>query len=201
MLHHLRGRLAFKKPLDHEVVLEAGGVGYLLRVPASTLDRLPDIGAEITLFTHLHFAESNPAAAFNLFGFRTEIERTVFRMLLKVDRVGPAQALAVMSGVDTPALVAAVRDKNVHLLRTIKGVGEKLAERIVNELAEAFRKVAAELPASAGAGMSRASADALAVLMSLGLSQADAAQRVDAASKSAGAGATADEIVRRCLAT
>jgi Holliday junction DNA helicase RuvA len=186
MFHHLRGTLHSKNPLANEVTVEAGGVGYLLRVPASTLGRLPAAGAEVTLLTHLHFAESNPAAAFNLYGFR-------------VDRVGPSQALAVLSGCETAALVAAVREGNVALLKSFKGVGEKLAERIVHELAEAFSKVAADLPA-AGRGMTRPAADAVAILVSLGLTPAEATLRVDAAVKAAGAAATTDEIVRRCLA-
>jgi Holliday junction DNA helicase RuvA len=199
MFHHLRGTLHSKNPLANEVTIEAGGVGYLLRVPASTMDRLPAAGAEITLLTHLHFAESNPASAFNLYGFRTEVERTIFRLLIRVDRVGPSQALAVLSGCETAALVAAVREGNVKLLKSFKGVGEKLAERIVHELAEAFGRVAAELPA-ARPGMTRPAVDAVAILVSLGLAPAEAAQRVDAAVKAAGPAATTDDIVRRCLA-
>ena len=199
MLHHIRGTLTRINPLALEVVIEAAGMGFLLRVPRQTFDALPEPGADTALFVHLHFSANSPASAFHLFGFRTEVERSVFRLLLGVDRVGPAQSLAVMSGCDTATLVATVRDGNVSFLKSFKGVGDKMARRIVNELAKEFEKVAAQLPA-APAGRSKAVADAAAILISLGLSQADADTRIQAALKALGPDAAAEELVRHCLA-
>ncbi len=199
MINHIRGTLTSKNPLALDAVIEAHGVGYALRVPRAAFDRLPAPGGEAILFTHMHFSANTAAAAFNLYGFRTEVERTVFRMLLGVDRVGPSQALAVMSGCDTAALVSAVRDGNVGLLKSFKGVGEKVAARIIHELSKAFKKMAADLPAASPA-MPGPATDAVAILVSLGLTQADATRRVESAVGELGAETAANDLVRHCLA-
>ncbi|MGD0093217.1 MAG: Holliday junction branch migration protein RuvA, partial [Planctomycetota bacterium] len=92
MYNHISGTLDSKTPTA--VVVDAGGVGYLLLIPFSTASALPQVGQRVKLFTYLHVTDE----ALALFGFATEEEREFFIQLMKVNGVGPKLALAVLSG-------------------------------------------------------------------------------------------------------
>ncbi|MFI5314059.1 MAG: Holliday junction branch migration protein RuvA [Myxococcota bacterium] len=128
MIARLEGVLAEKSP--EAVVLDVKGVGYELRVPLSTFFALPDEGKVVRLRVHTHVRED----AFLLFGFGTELERSLFRLLLGASGVGPKLALAILSGLPVERLVAALRAGDLAALVGIPGVGKKTAERIVVEL-------------------------------------------------------------------
>ncbi|MCX7806234.1 MAG: Holliday junction branch migration protein RuvA [Planctomycetota bacterium] len=128
MFYCFRGRLA-AKPSGCAVV-EAGGVGYLLKVSASTYERLPHVGGEVELFAHLHVTQDS----FSLFGFETEGERDFFLKLIGVSGVGPGIAMALLSGCDWRNARDAVLRGDVAFLKKVKGIGDKTAKRIVLEL-------------------------------------------------------------------
>src|SRR5258706_5618395 len=92
MFNHIAGTLDSKTPT--EAVVDANGVGYVLRIPLSTATALPDPGTRVKLFAHLHVTDD----AHTLFGFATEGERESFLQLLTVNGVGPKMALTVLSG-------------------------------------------------------------------------------------------------------
>lgn len=132
MIGRLRGRLQGGE-LDGECVLEVGGVGYELTVPLGTRRRcLHDPAGEVVLHVHTHVR----AESLELFGFATERERKVFRLLLAVPNVGPRTALAVLSSLSADELSAAVARSDVARLAKVPGVGKKTAERLVLELKE-----------------------------------------------------------------
>lgn len=191
MYHHLCGRLTLRTPA--EVVIEAGGVGYRLRVPLSTFERLPPEGSEAGLLTHLVVRED----AHELFGFATAAERTLFRRLIKVSGVGPNVALTLLSGAGVGLLVEAVRAGDGARLRGVRGVGPKIAERVVLEMRGAVEDLAA---ASGPAGRAGPSADATAALVALGYAPKAAAEAVERAIGKLGRGAAVEEIVRAALA-
>ena len=149
MIARVEGVLIEKTP--EAVVLDVHGVGYELRVPLSTFFELPDEGKTVRLRVHTHVRED----AFLLFGFGTELERTLFRLLIGASGVGPKVALAILSGLPSDKLIAALRQGNLAALVGIPGVGKKTAERIVVEL----RDRVAGLETSAGAESSRAPRD------------------------------------------
>lgn len=145
MYHHVSGILSNKSP--GEAVVEAAGVGYALRIPLSTYESLPPLGKPVTLLTHLHVTDD----ALTLFGFRTAEERAFFLQLIQhVDGVGPKVALAVLSGAPLEHVQQAVRLGDVAFLKSIRGVGEATAKRIVLELGKILVKQAAQPGEPAG---------------------------------------------------
>ena len=130
MIARLEGVLAEKSP--EGVVLDVNGVGYDVRVPLSTFFELPDEGKVVRLRVHTHVRED----ALALYGFLSELERALFRLLLGTSGVGPKLALSILSGLPPAKLVAALRAGDLAALTGIPGVGKKTAERIALELRE-----------------------------------------------------------------
>jgi Holliday junction DNA helicase RuvA len=128
MIGRLQGILLSKGEAD--VLLDVQGVGYEVEVPASTLYQLPDPGQSLVLHTHFVVRED----AQHLYGFLELRDRSLFRLLLKVNGVGPKLALGLMSGMESARFVSAVARDDVAALTKIPGVGRKTAERLIIEL-------------------------------------------------------------------
>lgn len=176
MIYCLTGKV-IKKTLD-TVVLSCAGVGYLVQVPATAGESLPAPGHEATLYTIMNVTENDVS----LYGFASEEQRACFKMLTAVTGVGPKAGLAVLS-VMTPEKVALAASSGDHKAFTAAaGVGPKLAQRIALELKDKVGKgLAAGTGFAADAAApapSSAPAQAVAALMSLGYSAAEAAQVV-----------------------
>ena len=137
MIALLAGNVAVRRG-DH-VVIECGGVGYRVAVSAQTLRKIPAVGHQTLLHTHLVVRDD----ALALYGFATEEERSLFLMLLGVQSVGPKVALAVLSGGPPRDLLAAGAGGDTARLQAVPGIGKRTAERIVVELRE---KVDGALP-------------------------------------------------------
>jgi Holliday junction DNA helicase RuvA len=176
MIAQVRGRLLRKEP--QEAVVDVGGVGYRVAIPLSTFYRIGEPGDEVTLLTHTHVREDTLA----LFGFLTAAEQALFERLIAVSGVGPRLAVSILSGIEAPDLVAALRSGDVARLTRIPGVGRKTAERLVLELKEkVVGLAAAEEPAPAPA--SSAKEDLVSALLHLGYSRPEAERGVDRALK------------------
>lgn len=165
MIAFIHGTLA--EVQGDALVIDVNGVGYLVRVPVSTLTRLPAQGQKIHLHTHLLWREDGPC----LFGFGTQAEVEAFRSLLNVAGVGPKAALAVLSAVTPDTLRRAVVEENEALLTTAPGVGKKTARRIIVELKD---KLGDELSPAAGIEPVGDDAEVVAALLALGYSDAEA---------------------------
>jgi Holliday junction DNA helicase RuvA len=177
MIAHLRGKLLEKHP--NRVIIDVQGVGYDVHVPLSTFYEMADPGGDIALRVHTHVRED----ALTLFGFATLLELQIFERLISVSGIGPKLALAVLSGIETNELVAAIRQANVARLTAIPGIGKKTAERIGLELKD---KMAAFLPVEREPSAEvRASetlhTDVLSALMNLGYHRPLAERAADAA--------------------
>jgi Holliday junction DNA helicase RuvA len=122
VIAHVRGRLVRKEP--QEAVVDVGGVGYRVAIPLSTFYRIGEAGDEVSLLTHTHVREDSLA----LFGFLTSGEQALFERLIAVSGVGPKLALSILSGIEAPDLVSALRTSDVARLTRIPGVGKKTAE-------------------------------------------------------------------------
>ena len=193
MYHHLSGKLVHKSAAG--VVLEVTGVGYELTVPLSTYEKLPKEGSSVRLLTHFHVRDDG----MRLFGFLTAEERELFRMLIAVSGIGPMLALAVLSGTSVEMVRQAVLAGDATLLKRIRGVGSKTAERMVLELREPISRLGVEAGrAAAQAGGSRV-LDAAAALVSLGYSRTRAEEAVALVRKRRGADATVEELGRDAL--
>jgi holliday junction DNA helicase RuvA len=144
MYNHIAGILDSKTQTD--AVIDAGGIGFLLRIPYSTAAALPDIGKRVRLLAYLHVTDSQHT----LFGFLSEAERAFFLQLLEVDGVGPKLALAVLSGGRVEDIQQAIRLGDFASLKRIKGVGEGTAKKIVLQLGKILiHQASAEAPAKA----------------------------------------------------
>jgi Holliday junction DNA helicase RuvA len=132
VIGRLVGKVVAEEP-DGGVVLDVAGVGYELRAPLGTVGRLASrTDGRVEFFTHLNVRED----ALDLYGFSTELERRVFRLLIDVPNVGPKTALGVLSALPPAELARAVEAKDIPRLTRIDGVGKKTAERLVLELKE-----------------------------------------------------------------
>ncbi|HUR70408.1 MAG TPA: Holliday junction branch migration protein RuvA [Candidatus Limnocylindrales bacterium] len=132
MIAQISGKLAQKLP--GEVVIEVGGIGYLVLIPLNVFYHLPDIGAPMSLQIHTHVRED----ALQLFGFRDLAEKQVFLLLMGVSGIGPKLALNILSGIPAEDLARALRNGDQIRLVSIPGVGRKLAERMIVELKDKF---------------------------------------------------------------
>src|SRR5260370_993700 len=128
MIGQLRGRLAEKRP--NQVLVDVGGVGYVVQVPLSTYAALGELHTEVTLLIHTHVRED----ALALYGCVSAREKHFFEMLLSASGVGPTLALKILSGMSVEELVPAIRGSDLARLTRIPGVGRKTAERMVVEL-------------------------------------------------------------------
>lgn len=192
MISRIRGEVLHREPSRVEV-LTGGGVVYEVHIPLSVFQRLPGEGAPLELLTI--FTVRDDAHA--LFGFLEERERTLFRRLTSVQKVGPRLGLAVMSMYHAGRLVRILAEKDARALVQVAGVGKKTAERIVLELGDKVQ----DLAAAAGQEGPEAAlaAGAAAALAGLGYTFADADAAVRKA-VAAGGMNSVEEIVRHVLA-
>ncbi len=130
MIGRLRGELIQKLP--NLALVECGGVGYAAAISLSTYGLLAEVGAQVVLHTELLVRENE----ISLLGFSTPQERELYRMLIKVDGVGPKMALAALGALSLEDLVQAIRSRDVKVLTRIPGVGKKTAEKMCFELSE-----------------------------------------------------------------
>lgn len=128
MISRLRGLLLEKTP--PLLLVEVNGVGYEVFAPMTSFYVLPDIGSEVTLYTHFVVREDVQ----QLYGFVESRDRELFRTLIKVNGVGPKLALGIMSGMESAELLRCVRADNIKALSQIPGIGKKTAERLIIEL-------------------------------------------------------------------
>ncbi len=195
MIAKLTGRID-ETGVDH-LVIDVNGVGYLVQASARTLAALGAAGDIATVFTEMQVSETD----MRLIGFSTKEERDWFRLLTSVQGVGGKVALAILSALEADELATAIGGEDAAMVARSKGVGPKLASRIVNELKD---KVGALAGLSGGAklvggkGGSHAS-DAVAALTGLGFKPGEASTAVSAALDELGKNTGLDALVRLAL--
>lgn len=156
--------------LPGSIVVDVGGVGYDVLVPLSTYDALnPMRGQQVMLKTHLHIRENAQV----LYGFATDEERDIFRLLVeRVSGIGPSTAIAILSGLRVSEFKQAVVQGDAQTIARAKGVGKKTAERVVLELKDKVG-LASTWEAQQQGSTSQAAADAELALVALGFKQAE----------------------------
>lgn len=191
MIGRLKGTLVMKQP--PWLVVDVNGVGYELEAPMSTFYDLPDLGREVSLFTH--YAQKEDSVS--LYGFLREGERRLFRDVQKVSGIGAKIALAVLSGVSVDEFARLVQAGDITALTRIPGIGKKTAERMVVELRDRAADLAgtgATLAAPGGAADPQS--EAVIALQQLGYKPAEA---VRMARDATAAGDDAAAIIRKAL--
>ena len=180
MIGLLRGRLLEKRP--NQVILDVGGVGYLVAVPLSTFAALADLHAEVTLLIHTHVRED----ALALYGFLSAREKHFFELLLGASGVGPSLALKILSGINVEELVPAIRTGDLARLTKIPGVGRKTAERMVVELKDKLEAVTIETEKPVPSSPAGVEADVKSALLNLGYDERTADSALSEAKREAG---------------
>ncbi len=197
MITFLHGKLV--EALPTQVTVDVNGVGYEALIPLSSFDKLPTLGHEVKLLTHLAVRED----AHTLYGFMTAAERELFRLLINtVSGIGPRIALNILSGINVTAFRGAIASGDVKSLSQISGVGKKTAERMVVELKDKIGAAGAWEASSAARALSPEDQklnDAVLALMALGFKQAEAHESVRKTQSVLGADMSVEDLVRACL--
>lgn len=171
MISYLKGQIVQKSPT--ELVIDVNGVGYSVTIPLSTFEKLEHVNGQATILTYLHVRED----LMQLYGFSTEGERELFKLLISISGIGPKMAQGILSGLSAYELKEAIILGNLSALTAISGVGRKTAERIVIELRDKLTKVETfesnVVPTSI---QLKARSEAIVALMSLGHSRSTAEQ-------------------------
>ena len=184
MIGRLRGTVIEKQP--PYLLLDVNGVGYELQAPMTTFYRLPSLGVEVVLHTHLSITEN----LHQLFAFIDQRDRALFRTLIKVNGVGPKLAIAILSGMEADDIARCVREHNITALTKLPGIGKKTAERLVIELQDRLKTWdlphAEHLPDNHQQGVLNTNevlAEAESALIALGYKPVDAAKMIASAAK------------------
>jgi Holliday junction DNA helicase RuvA len=192
VIAQLRGTLGDKRP--NQVLVDVGGVGYLVHIPLSTFYALGELHSNVTLLIHTQVRED----AISLYGFLSAREKHLFELLISASGVGPVLALKILSGMSVDDLVPAVRSGDLARLTRIPGVGRKTAERMIVELRD--KLAAMEIPEDARklVPATGAKGDVVSALLNLGYDQHAAEQAVDRAGKN-GASEAFEDLLRGAL--
>lgn len=197
MIGRIRGRLVEKQP--SLLVVDVQGVGYEIEVPFATSFALSELNQEIVLHTHLVVRED----AQLLYGFSTVKDRDLFRLLIKINGVGPKLALTILSGLDSAQLARCVRDDDSATLVKLPGVGKKTAERLLIELRDKLKDWGmpeADLLGGEEPGFEKSASSAIeeaeSALIALGYKPQEATKAVSA---SKAEGLTSEELIRLAL--
>jgi len=143
VIARVSGRLA-AKDADRVMIDTTGGVGYEVVVPLGVMERLPAVGAAVSLATELVVREDGWA----LYGFEDDTGRRFFQRLIGVTGIGPKIALALLSALGVERGVRAVKERNIALLASVPGIGKKTAERLALELADKLGEFEGTIDAS-----------------------------------------------------
>jgi len=197
MIEQIQGKLIKKTPTY--CVVDCNGVGLGVFISLNTYESLNDSDEKITLLTYLHVRED----ALQIFGFTTDEERNIFRMLMSISGIGPKLAITILSGLSVQELVEAIATEDFMQLTQIPGVGKKTAQRVVLELKE---KVAAglelgiskefpKLPTREGDKVN----EAFLALIALGYKQQDARKSIHKVMQNSSSELSVEELVKLAL--
>lgn len=196
MIGRLKGILVEKRP--PYLMIEVQGVGYDLEASLTTFYRLPEVGDQVTLYTHLSVRED----AHTLYGFAALSERSLFRSLIKVNGVGAKLALLILSGMTVENFTRCVQENDIAAFIRLPGIGKKTAERLLVEMRDRISNVTArdtvDIKRLDGTTSALASPvdDAINALVALGYKLPDAARMVNAINSE---GLSSEAIIRQAL--
>jgi len=198
MIGYLKGLIITKHP--PVLLIDVAGVGYEVYASMNTFYKLPEIGEEVILYTHLVVRED----VHDLYAFFDLRERLLFRTLIKVNGVGPRMAMAILSSIDPDEFVFCVESGDAARLTHIPGVGKKTSERLIIEMRDRLKdwrtvndgaKVVVKGAASS-MDINDATRDAISALVSLGYKPQEASKAI---SKIDTVELTSEEVIRQAL--
>ncbi len=192
MIARLSGKLIEKQP--GQIVIDVGGVGYLVSIPLSAYYDLGEEGDDVSLHIYTHVKEDT----LSLFGFANSKEKSLFQLLIQISGIGPKLGITILSGLPAEDLARAVTQEDLVRLTGIPGIGKKTAERIVLEIKEKMSRLLPELEAAPVGARSRLQADVVSALVNLGYPRNLAEKAVKGAAQGEGE-KPFDELLRAAL--
>jgi len=189
MIGQLRGIVLSKKP--PLILLDVNGVGYDIHVPMSTCYAINE-NTEVTILTHLSIRDD----AHILFGFHSNLERDLFRALIKVNGIGPKLALTILSGAEPSDLIHTIQQQDLSRLTTIPGIGKKTAERLIIETRDTIQLIAEQTNIDTTITSNSITQDALSALQNLGYKQNEAKKAI---TQQQGQASSAEDLIKLSL--
>jgi len=192
MIYHIEGKLVEKTPTY--AVIDAGGVGYSMQISLNTFTKIGDV-EKCKLYTEqLYVRDDMP----RFFGFYDMAERNLFRMLVSVSGVGGTSALLMLSSLSATEIQTAIATGNVALIKSVKGIGEKTAQRIIVDLKGKMGKeeLSSEFFVSSNNTLKE---EALSALVMLGFNKPAAEKVLDKIIRTEGTGQTVEQLIKTAL--
>ncbi len=193
MFDYIQGKVVARQPTH--VVVEAGGIGYLLHITLNSYDQIED-GKDQKVYTWLQVQED----AHRLWGFKEPAEREVFLHLVSVSGIGPNTARLILSGMTPEECRQAILTDNELAFRQVKGVGPKTAKRVMMELKDRMMKALGDPSAIKAAGQKNQSVEeAMAALITLGFVKSQAEKAISQIVRDQGRDMPTETLVRMAL--
>ncbi|MDR1180464.1 MAG: Holliday junction branch migration protein RuvA [Bacteroidales bacterium] len=192
MFAYIDGILVEKNPTY--AIIDCHGVGYMLHISLNTYSKLQQEQQSCRLFTHLQIKED----AHVLYGFSSQDERLLFRMLIAVSGIGGSTAQMILSAMSTSELISCIANGNADALRTIKGLGAKTTQRIVIELQDKIAKTGISINKSEVSD-NNVRNEALSALVLLGFSRQNAEKAVDKVLKHSDGDISIENLIKESL--
>lgn len=192
MIHHIEGRLVEKTPTY--AVIDAAGVGYIMQISLNTFSKIGD-SEKCKLYTEqLYVRDDMP----RFFGFADVAERNLFRLLVSVSGVGGTSALLMLSSLSAAEIQTAIATGNVALIKSVKGIGEKTAQRIIVDLKGKMGKeeLSSDFFVSSNNTLKE---EALSALVALGFNKSAADKVLDKIVRTEGAGLSVEQLIKSAL--
>ncbi len=192
MITYIKGALVEKNPA-YVVIETAGGVGYFIHISLTTFSQIKE-EKELKLFTHYVVKED----AQTLYGFYDEAERTLFRLLISVNGIGPNTACLILSALSVQDVVDAISAEDVRTIQMVKGIGTKTAQRVVIELKDKIAKAAFSVSENFSTAYNNNKSESLSALVSLGFAKSAAEKVLDKILKE-DASLSVEDLIKRAL--
>ncbi len=197
MIAFVQGKLQYRD--GENIVINVGGIGYHVVIPAKLVAALPPLGENIAVHTYFHLREDEAS----LFGFLQQDDLHLFKLLLSVSGIGPRVALNIVGATDHNSLMQAILAEDLAYLMKMPGIGKKTAQRLILELkdkvANYYRQEGDGRPEAAFAGPDPIFRDAFNGLLSLGYSSEEVTPLLVKGKEMLGEGSSVEDLIRFVL--
>lgn len=197
MIAYLSGKLVYKDPTY--VIIEVGGIGYQVKISLQTYSKIKD-EEQIRLLTFLHIKED----AHTLYGFKEEIEKRLFLLLISINGVGPNTGLMILSSLTTEEIENAILSGDAATIQAVKGIGTKTAQRIILELKDKVGKsgsTTSTVPLGFLKTSNKIREEALQALITLGFPKAMAEKNITLVLKKTNGEISLEDLIKASLKT
>jgi len=193
MITYIKGTLVEKKPA-YVVIETSGGVAYFIHISLATFSQLKET-ENVKLLTHYAIKED----AHQLYGFFTDEERGLFRLLISVNGIGVNTARLILSSLNPDELVNAIATENVRVIQSVKGIGLKTAQRMIIDLKDKIGKSAEQNIEKITISYNNNRTEALSALMSLGFAKNSADSALEKITRAEGTNLSIEELIKKAL--